>query len=111
LEKESSRLLAVKQKDARAILAKIVPVIAAIEALENVVEFALIALPLREPLEVKKEFLQNTQACATAIMTGLDPTDLPELPSLKAVVDAIAAAKKVIALITGVLAAIARAHR
>jgi G3E family GTPase len=104
-------LLAGKQKEARAILDKIAPVMASIESLEGVQEFSMLAVPLREPLSAKKLFLEQVAAAAHIIMASVDATDLPEMASLREVLDTIANAKKVIALITGVLAAIARAHR
>jgi hypothetical protein len=86
-------------------------VLASIESLEGVPEFGMLAPPLREPLSAKKEFLDQASASAMLVMASSEAADLPELVSLKEVLDTIANAKKVIALITNVLAAIARAHR
>jgi hypothetical protein len=109
--KEATKLLASKQKEARAILDKVAPVLASIESLEGVPEFGMVAAPLLEPLKDKKGFLDRAVASALMVMASSEAADLPELVSLKEVLDTIANAKKVIALITNVLAAIARAHR
>jgi hypothetical protein len=103
--------LACKHKEARAILDKIAPIMVTIGALEAGPEFELLAAQIREPMTAKKLWLQNVVATATITMSSVDSADLPDLCSLREVLDTIAGAKKVLALITGVLAAMARAHR
>ena len=109
--REAMKNLTAQQKAAQNIMAKASPVIAAIQYLEKVAEFDMIALPLKEPLTAKQEFLETAMASAAAVVACQDPSECPPLPTVKDVSDAIAGAKKSIALITGLLAAIARAHR
>jgi hypothetical protein len=103
--------LTVQHKAAQNIMAKASPVIAAIKSLETVPEFDMIALPLKEPLTAKHDVLETAMVSAAAVVACQDPSACPPLPDVKDVTDAIAGAKTSIALITGLLAAIARAHR
>jgi hypothetical protein len=109
--KESAKCLAVMQKDATAILSKLTPVLASIAALTEGAEFGLVAAPVVEPLLTLKAKMECAMAAATEILSCTDPEDVPECATLKQVMDWIATSKKVIALITNMLAMIARAAR
>ena len=109
--KEAAKSLAVMQKEAAAILSKLTPVLASITALTEGAEFGLVAAPVVEPLLVTKARMECAMAAATDIMSCTDPDDVPECATLKEVMDWIATSKKVIALITNMLAMIARAAR
>ena len=91
-------------------LSKITPVLSSIEAIESLAEFSMLSPQLREPLMAKKEFLDTNAAAAAAIIASDDVGDLPAMASSSGVLEAIADAKKVVARITNVLAAIARLH-
>jgi hypothetical protein len=109
--REAAKGLAAIQKDATAILAKATPMLASISALEDGPEFALVAAPVVEPLLIAKAKMECAVAAATATMACTDIDDVPECASLKDVSDWIATSKKTIALVTNMLAMIARAAR
>jgi hypothetical protein len=109
--REAAKTLAGLQKEAGAIVAKLTPVLANISALEDGAEFGLVASPVVEPLLVTKARMQCAMAAATDIISCTELDDVPACASLKEVMDWIASSKKVIALITNMLAMIARAVR
>jgi hypothetical protein len=109
-DKEIAKVLESKKKEARMMLSKITPVLSSIEAIESLAEFSMLSPQLREPLMAKKEFLDTNAAAAAAIIASDDVGDLPAMASSSGVLEAIADAKKVVARITNVLAAIARLH-
>jgi hypothetical protein len=109
--KESTKSLAAMQKDAAAIMSKLTPVLASITALTEGSEFGLVAAPVVEPLLVTKARMECAMHAATEIMSCTDPDDVPACATLKEVTDWVATSKKVIALITNMLAMIARAAR
>jgi hypothetical protein len=110
--KEAAKSLAGIQKESAAILAKLTPVLASITALTEGAEFALVAAPVVDPLLDMKAKMDCAMAAATATMACSDLDDVPEgNASLKDVMEWIASSKKVIALITNMLAMIARAAR
>ena len=109
--REAAKCLAAIQKDATVILAKLTPMLASITALEEGAEFGLVATPVVEPLLVTKAKMECAVAAATATMACSDIDEVPEGASLKDVLDWIATSKKTIALVTNMLAMIARAAR
>jgi hypothetical protein len=109
--REAAKGLAAIQKDATVILAKLTPMLVSITALEEGAEFGLVAAPVVEPLLVAKEKMKCAVAAATATMACSDIDEVPEGASLKDVSDWIATSKKTIALVTNMLAMIARAAR
>ena len=110
-DKETAKVLATKQREARVMITKIASVLTSIEAIEAIAEFSMLSLQLREPLLAKKTFLDNNADVAAAIVASDDVGDLPVMASSAEVLEAIADAKKVVARITNVLAAIARLHQ
>ena len=109
--REAARGLASMQKDATIILTKLTPMLASITALEEGAEFGLVAAPVVEPLLVAKAKMECAVAAATATMACSDIDEVPEVASLKDVLDWIATSKKTIALVTNMLAMIAWAAR
>jgi hypothetical protein len=109
--KEAARGLASLQKDATIILTKLTPMLASITALEEGAEFGLVAAPVVEPLLVAKAKMECAVAAATATMACSEVEQVPKGASLKDVSDWIATSKKTIALVTNMLAMIARAAR
>ncbi len=109
---ESAKRLAAMQKDASLILGKLAPVLGSISALEDGAEFSLIASPVVEPLLVTKAKMEVAVAAATATMASTDLDDVPaDSATLREVMEWIASSKKTIALITNMLAMIAKAAR
>jgi hypothetical protein len=108
---EAAKTLAGLQKEANVIVTKLTPVIANILSMEAKVEFALVALPLTQPLLEKRCFMQAAVAGATVMLACTNVKDVPKCASLKEVLEAIAASKKTVALITNMLAIIARSNR
>ena len=104
------KALATRKKDAQTILGKIAPVLTSLEAVVAGAEFGMLSVQLREPLEMKKIFLEETLAAANIIVGSEAGEDLPEIAPLAEISDAVAIAKKIVARITNVLAAIARLH-
>jgi hypothetical protein len=109
--REAAKTLAGLQKEAAAIVSKLTPVLASISALEDGAEFRLVASPVVQPLLDTKARMECAMAAAADVMVSTDPDDVPECATLKEVMDWIAMAKKTIALITNMLAMIARAGR
>jgi hypothetical protein len=112
-EREAARALASRKKDAQTILGKIGPVLTSIEAVVAVGEFGILSVQLREPLEIKQTFLSETLSAANIIVASEaadDINDLPEIASLMVIMEALSSAKKIVARVTNVLAAIARLH-
>jgi hypothetical protein len=109
--REAAKSLAGHQKEAAIIVAKLSPQIAIITSLEEVTEFNLVAAPLTEPLLATKAKMEEAVIAATATATCLDLEDVPEMASLKDVLEWIASSRKTIALITSMLAMIAKAGR
>ena len=109
-DKENAKVLATKQREARVMITKIASVLTSIEAIEALAEFSMLSLQLREPLLARKAFLEENVAKAAVIVASDDVDELPVLASSVEVLEAIADAKKVVARITNVLAAIARLH-
>ena len=109
--KEAAKSLAGIQKESAAILAKLTPVLASITALTEGAEFGLVAAPVVEPLLVTKARMECAMAAATDIMSCTDPDDVPECATLKVVMEWITTSKKVISLITHMLAMVARSAR
>ena len=109
-DKETAKVLATKQREARVMITKIASVLTSIEAIEALAEFSMLSLQLREPLLARKAFLEENVAKAAVIVASDDVDELPVLASSVEVLEAIADAKKVVARITNVLAAIARLH-
>jgi hypothetical protein len=107
-EKEALKALATRKKDAQTILGKIAPVLTSLEAVVAGAEFGMLSVQLREPLEKKKDFLEETLAAANIIVGSEVGEDLPEIAPLAEISEALATAKKIVARITNVLAAIAR---
>jgi hypothetical protein len=107
-EREALKALATRKKDAQTILGKIAPVLTSLEAVVAGAEFGMLSVQLREPLEMKKIFLEETLAAANIIVGSEAGEDLPEIAPLAEISDAVAIAKKIVARITNVLAAIAR---
>jgi hypothetical protein len=107
-EREALKALATRKKDAQTILGKIAPVLTSLEAVVAGAEFGMLSVQLREPLEMKKIFLEETLAAANIIVRSEAGEDLPEIAPLAEISDAVAIAKKIVARITNVLAAIAR---
>jgi hypothetical protein len=107
-EREAAKALATRKKDAQTILGKIGPVLTSIEAVVAVGEFGMLSVQLREPLEIKKTFLEETLSAANIIVGSEAGEDLPEIAPLAEISEALAIAKKIVARITNVLAAIAR---
>jgi hypothetical protein len=109
-EREALKALATRKKEAQTILGKIAPVLTSLEAVVAGAEFGMLSVQLREPLEMKKIFLEETVAAANIIVGSEAGEDLPEIAPLAEISDAVAIAKKIVARITNVLAAIARLH-
>jgi hypothetical protein len=109
--REAAKSLASIQKEAAVIVTKLTPLLAIITSLEDGAEFSLVAAPLTEPLLVTKAKMEEAVIAATAAVTCSDLEDVPEMPSLKDVVEWIASSRKTIALITSMLAMIAKAGR
>jgi hypothetical protein len=110
-EREAAKALATRKKEAQTILGKIGPVMASIEAVVAGGEFGMLSVQLREPLEIKKTFLEETLCAANIIVASEaedDVSELPEIGSMVVILEALATAKKIVARITNVLAAIAR---
>jgi hypothetical protein len=107
-EREALKALATRKKDAQTILGKIAPVLTSLEAVVAGAEFGMLSVQLREPLEMKKIFLEETVAAANIIVGSEAGEDLPEIAPLAEISDAVSIAKKIVARITNVLAAIAR---
>jgi hypothetical protein len=102
------KALAFKKKDAQMVVGKISPVLIAVESVVAVAEFAMLTAGLREPLEMKKAFLVENLAAANRILDSEADEEMPEIAPLVEILDALATAKKIVARITNVLAAIAR---
>ncbi len=109
--REAAKTWAGLQKEAAAIVSKLTPVLASISALEDGSEFSLVASPVVQPLLDSKARMECAMAAATDIMSCTDVNDVPVCATLKEVTECIASSKKVIALITNMLAMIARAGR
>ncbi len=110
-EREAAKQLSIQRKVAAQIIAKATAVVTTVSELEAKPEFSMIAAPLRDPLIEKRDFLAEAVSNASIVSDhNADASNLPELPDIKTVSDAVAAAKKQIALITNMLAAIARAR-
>ncbi len=109
--RESAKSLAGMQKDAAAIVSKLTPVLASIAALTEGSVLGLVAAPVVDPLLVLQAKMECAMHAATAIMSCTEPDDVPACATLKEVTDWVATSKKVIALITNMLAMIARAGR
>jgi hypothetical protein len=110
--REAAKSLAGVQKEAANITQKLTPVLASIEALEDGPEYSLVAAPLTEPLVALREKMEA--AMASAVVTGqcTDIGDVPEgMATIKQVMDWIATSRKTTALITSMLAMIAKAGR
>jgi hypothetical protein len=107
-EREALRFLATRKKEAQTILGKIAPVLTSLEAVVAGAEFGMLSVQLREPLEIKKIFLEETVAAANIIVGSEAGEDLPKIAPLVEISEALAIAKKIVARITNVLAAIAR---
>jgi hypothetical protein len=110
-DKETAKVLAMKHREARVMIGKIASVLTSIEAIEAVPEFSLLGQELREPLLARKAFLETNGAVAEEIVACEVLDDLPALASSAELLEAAADAKKTVARITNVLAAIARLHR
>jgi hypothetical protein len=109
--REAAKSLAGVQKVAAIIVAKLTPLLAIITCLVDGPEFSLVAAPLTEPLLSTKEKMEDAVIAATTTATCLDIEDVPEMASLKDVLEWIATSRKTIALITSMLAMIAKANR
>jgi hypothetical protein len=109
--REAAKSLAGVQKEAAIIVAKLTPLLAVITCLEDGPEFSLVAAPLTEPLLSTKAKMEDAMFAATTTATCLDIEDVPVMPSLKDVLEWIATSRKTIALITSMLAMIAKASR
>jgi hypothetical protein len=110
LEREATKTLACKKKEAQMVVGKISPLLIAVESVMTGPEFGMLTAALREPLEMKKAFLVENLAAANSILGSEVGEELPEIAPLAEIVDALATAKKIVARITNVLAAIARLH-
>ncbi len=81
---------------------------APIESLLSKDEVELVAAPLKQPLIDIKDFLEQATTSREAALAADVAEVGQDIPSLKDVSDAVAKAKKHIALLTNMLAAIAK---
>ncbi len=95
-------------KQAEAVLAKSRPGIEAFTALLEKAGIELVAAPLRAPVEEALAALNDAVAKAESIVGAADGARLPIAPDLKAISEALTKGKKGVALVTGILATIAK---
>ena len=94
------------------IIAKSTVLIKNMEEMQGRVEFDLLAPQLKDPLLQRYEFLSDVIAAATIVNdAATDPREFPKLPDVKDVNDAIADAKKQMAMITNMLAQIIKMQK
>jgi len=107
-----ARKLSAVKKQAQTASTKASPAVSAIQAMLRRPEMDLIAEPLKSPLQDRLEYLEEVLDNARDVIAAADDVDvkdLPEIAELAAVSEAIAMAKKHMAICTGMMAAIAKA--
>ncbi len=99
------------KKAASQIITKATPAVGSLDAILQRSDVQFVSKVLLEPIEDVREFLTTTLDAANAILVA-DGTsgELPQLASMTEVAERIAGAKKDIALVTSMLAAISSSH-
>ena len=109
-EKEQAKVRAAAVSAAAKLVTKAQPAIDAFRAMLTRDGMDLVAEPLRKPIEEASAVLENAAGVAEVIMSGRTDDKVPELPDIKVVSEAVSSGKRAVALVTGLLATIARSQ-
>lgn len=112
-QKQKDKELAQVKKAAGQIVAKASPALESIAAMLGRPDITYVSSVLLEPLEKAQQKLSSAIDCANSILSSgsMDEVVSSEMPTLAEIQDTVAAAKKDIALIMGMLARITQRVR